>query len=152
MSVMPVDGPRGGEGALMIRAIESQWVQDARSNPVMVELEAEADAARARWEAQPWRRQLQDPRDHEHRVARPALVEALLEEGYGVEADVARFAGALEDRGALSIGLVVRFADGLRVRMAQATTDDEVLQLAYLRRNAEELAERMIDWANAGRL
>ncbi|WP_244238528.1 hypothetical protein [Corallococcus terminator] len=136
----------------MIRAIESQRAQDLRSNPVEGEWETEGDSARERWEAQPWRRQLQDPRDHEHRVARPALVESLLAEGFAVEADVARFAGMLEDRGALSIGQVVRFADGLRVRMAQATTDDEVLQLAYLRRNAEELAERMIDWANAGRL
>ncbi|MCY1036248.1 MULTISPECIES: hypothetical protein [Corallococcus] len=135
----------------MIRAIESQRVQERRSDPAGVR-ESPGDAARTGWEAQPWRRQLQDPRGHEHRVARAALVEALLAEGFGVEADVARFAGALEDRGALSIGQVVRFADGLRVRMAQATTDDEVLQLAYLRRNAEELAERMIDWANAGRL
>ncbi|WP_244222292.1 hypothetical protein [Corallococcus exercitus] len=105
-----------------------------------------------RWEAQPWRRQLQDARSREHRVARSALVAALLAEGCAVEADVARFAGALEDRASLSIGQVLRFADSVRVRMALACTDDEVLQLAYLRRNAEELAERMIDWANTGRL
>ncbi|WP_233595934.1 MULTISPECIES: hypothetical protein [Corallococcus] len=137
---------------MMIRAIESQRVRDTRSTPVVGARQAEADAARVLWEAQPWRRQLQDPRHHEYRVARSALVEALLAEGASVEADVARFAGTREDRGGLSIGQVVRFADGLRVRMAQATTDDEVLQLAYLRRNAEELVERMIDWANAGRL
>ncbi|NRD51032.1 hypothetical protein HRD50_41700, partial [Corallococcus exiguus] len=65
---------------------------------------------------------------------------------------VAGFVGALEDRASLSIGQVLRFVDGVRVRMALACTDDEVLQLAYLRRNAEELAERMIDWANTGRL
>ncbi|GMU02856.1 hypothetical protein KH5H1_69760 [Corallococcus caeni] len=106
----------------------------------------------ARWEAQPWRRQLQDGRSREHRVPRSALVAALLAEGCAVEADVARFAGVLEDRASLSIGQVLRFVDSVRVRMALACTDDEVLQLAYLRRNAEELAERMIDWANTGRL
>ncbi|RKG61534.1 hypothetical protein D7V80_34155 [Corallococcus sp. CA054B] len=104
------------------------------------------------WEAQPWRLQLQDARAREHRVARSVLVAALLAEGFTAEAEVAGFAGALEDRASLSIGQVLRFVDGLRVRMALACTDDEVLQLAYLRRNAEELAERMIDWANAGRL
>ncbi|MBZ4331991.1 hypothetical protein NR800_33450 [Corallococcus interemptor] len=113
---------------------------------------AENVEGEARWEAQPWRLQLQDARAHEHRVARPVLVAALLAEGFTAEAEVAGFAGALEDRASLSIGQVLRFVDSLRVRLALARTDDEVLQLAYLRRHAEELAERMIDWANTGRL
>jgi hypothetical protein len=102
----------------------------------------------ARWEA---RRQPQDPRAREHRVSRSALVAALLAEGCAAEAEVAGFA-ALEDPASLSIGQVLRFVDGLRVRMALADSDDEVLQLACLRRDAEELAERMMDWANTGRL
>ncbi|WP_375756624.1 hypothetical protein [Corallococcus exercitus] len=126
----------------MMRAMESR----TQGGPESV------DPGGARWESQPWRRQLQDARSREHRVPRAALVAALLAEGCAVEADVARFAGALEDRASLSIGQVLRFADSVRVRMALACTDDEVLQLAYLRRNAEELAERMIDWANTGRL
>ncbi|WP_208723226.1 hypothetical protein, partial [Corallococcus llansteffanensis] len=132
----------------MIRAIESRSMRVRDVPWEVVAPPAPEDAARARWEAQPWRRQLQEAREHERRVGRAALVEALLSEGHEVEADVARFAGAQEDRGALSIGQVVRFADGLRARLGQARTDDELLQLAYLRRNAEELAERMIDWAN----
>ena len=110
------------------------------------------DPARARWEAQPWKRQLQDPGEYENPVARDALVKALLAEGHTVDAEVARFAGTAEDRVCISIAQVVRFADTLALRMALARTDDQVLQLAHLRRNAEELAERMIDWANAGRL
>ncbi|WP_223642443.1 hypothetical protein [Corallococcus sp. EGB] len=106
----------------------------------------------ARWRAQPRRLQLRDTREREHRVTRSALVAALLAEGCSAEAEVAGFAGALEDQVSLSIEQVLRFVDSLRVRMALAHTDDEVLQLAYLRRNAEELAERMIDWANTGRL
>ncbi len=106
----------------------------------------------ARWKAQPWRRQRQGARAREHRVARSALAAALLAEGFTAEAEVAGFAGALEDPGALSIEQVLRFVDGLRVRMALAHTDDEVLQLACLRRDAEELAKRMMAWARAGRL
>ncbi|MHA7628214.1 hypothetical protein [Corallococcus sp. M7] len=128
----------------MMRAMESR-TQGGR------ELAGNVEGA-ARWEAQPWRLQLQDARAHEHRVARSVLVAALLAEGCAAEAEVAGFAGALEDRASLSIGQVLRFVDSLRVRLALARTDDEVLQLAYLRRNAEELAERMIDWANTGRL
>ncbi|RKI49472.1 hypothetical protein D7X55_35750 [Corallococcus sp. AB049A] len=105
----------------------------------------------ARWDA---RRQgpLHDPRAREHRVSRSALVAALLAEGCAAEAEVAGFAASLEDPASLSIGQVLRFVDGLRVRMALARTDDEVLQLACLRRDAEELAERMMDWAHTGRL
>ncbi|WP_246357729.1 hypothetical protein [Pyxidicoccus fallax] len=110
------------------------------------------DPARMRWEAQPWKRQLRNPEEYEHPVAREALVQALMVEGHTVDAEVARFAGASEDRVCISIAQVVRFADTLALRMALARTDDQVLQLAHLRRNAEELAERMIDWANAGRL
>ncbi|MBN9688122.1 MULTISPECIES: hypothetical protein [unclassified Corallococcus] len=128
----------------MMRAMESR-TQGGRERVESVE-------GAARWEAQPWRLQLQDARAHEQRVARPVLVAALLAEGCTAEAEVAGFAGALEDRASLSIGQVLRFVDSLRVRMSLARTDDEVLQLAYLRRNAEELAERMIDWANTGRL
>ncbi|NBD07600.1 MULTISPECIES: hypothetical protein [Corallococcus] len=136
----------------MNRAMESRRTQDEGQQAFPLEDAARGDVSMARWEAQPWRRQLQVPRAHEQRVARGALVDALLSEGCSVEADVARFAGAMEDRASISIGQVVRFADGLRLRLTQARSDDEVLQLAYLRRNAEELAERMIDWANTGRL
>jgi hypothetical protein len=110
------------------------------------------DSARARWEAQPWKRQLRKPEEYETPVARGALAQALVAEGLPVDAEVARFAGAAEDRDCISIAQVVRFADMLALRMTLARTDDQVLQLAHLRRNAEELAERMIDWANAGRL
>lgn len=110
------------------------------------------DPARARWEAQPWKRQLRNPAEYEHPVARQALVEGLVAEGHTVDAEVARFAGVMEDRFYISIAQVVRFADGLTRRLARARSDDEVLQLAHLRRNAEDLAERMIEWANAGRL
>lgn len=127
-----------------MRAMESR-TQGGR------ELGGNVEAA-ACWEAQPWRLQLQDTRTREQRVARSAWVAALMAEGCEAEAEVAGFAGALEDRASLSIGQVLRFVDSVRVRMALACTDDEVLQLAYLRRDAEELAERMIDWANAGRL
>lgn len=110
------------------------------------------DPARTRWEAQSWRRQLRNPGEYETPVARGALVQALVAEGHAVDAEVARFAGAAEDKDCISIAQVVRFADTLALRMALARTDDQVLQLAHLRRNAEELAERMIEWANAGRL
>lgn len=110
------------------------------------------DSARARWEAKPWKAQLRKPEEYETPVARDALVQALVAEGLTVDAEVARFAGAVEDGDCISIAQVVRFADTVALRMALARTDDQVLQLAHLRRNAEELAERMIDWANAGRL
>lgn len=110
------------------------------------------DPARTRWEAQSWRRQLRNPGEYETPVSRGALVRALVAEGFAVDAEVARFAGASEDRDCISIAQVVRFADTLALRMVLARTDDQVLQLAHLRRNAEELAERMIEWANAGRL
>ena len=110
------------------------------------------DPARVRWEAKTWKRQLRRPEEYETPVARGALVQALVAEGHAVDAEVARFAGAAEDGDCISIAQVVRFADTLSLRIALARTDDEVLQLAHLRRNAEELAERMIDWANAGRL
>ncbi|MCP3144269.1 hypothetical protein LXT23_43825 [Pyxidicoccus sp. QH1ED-7-1] len=85
-------------------------------------------------------------------MSRGALVQALVAEGLMVDAELARFAGAAEDRDCISIAQVVRFADTVALRMVLARTDDQVLQLAHLRRNAEELAGRMIDWANAGRL
>ncbi|RJS17435.1 hypothetical protein DRW03_28260 [Corallococcus sp. H22C18031201] len=154
MSVMPVDGPRSGEGALMEMAL---WMPGEKGAPRLGGADTRStwvakDPARLRWEAQPWKRQLRHPAEYEHPVARQALVEALVTEGHGVDAEVARFAGVLEDRFYVSIAQVVRFADGLTRRLALARTDDEVLQLAHLRRNAEELAERMIEWANAGRL
>jgi hypothetical protein len=113
---------------------------------------ATRNGARARWEAQSWRSQLRDPAEYERTVARGALVLALLAEGLTVEAEVARFAGTQEEAGCISIAQVVRFADALVQRMVLARTDDAVLQLAHLCRDAESLAERMIDWANAGRL
>ncbi|WP_426749134.1 hypothetical protein [Myxococcus sp. Y35] len=110
------------------------------------------DASLTRWESQPWRRQLRDAAEYERPVARDALVQALMAEGLTMDADAARFAGTSEDRDCISIAQVLRFADSLALRMALACTDDHVLQLAHLRRNAEDLAERMIEWANAGRL
>jgi hypothetical protein len=133
-----------------MRAIESRWMQETRARG-MVQVGG-GDPARASWEAQPWRRQLQDMRAYERHVSRAALVDALLAEGCMVEADVARFAGSLEEREVLSIGQVLRYAAGLRERMARAGTDDEMLQLTYLRHHAEQLVERMIDWANTGHL
>jgi hypothetical protein len=133
-----------------MRAIESRWMQETRSR-AMVQVGG-GDAVRAHWEAQPWRRQLQDLRAYERRVPRAALVEALLAEGCSVEADVARFAGSGEERETLGIGQVMRYAASLRERMTRAGSDDEMLQLSYLRHHAEQLAERMIDWANTGHL
>jgi hypothetical protein len=114
--------------------------------------QVQRDLARARWEARPRRRQLRNPGKYETRVARAVLVQALGAEGLAVDAEVARYAGAAEDRDCISIAQVVRFADALALRVALARTDDEMLQLVHLLRNTEELAERMIEWANAGRL
>ncbi|MFP2933797.1 hypothetical protein ACLESO_53425 [Pyxidicoccus sp. 3LG] len=151
MSLMPVDGPRSGEGAVMEMNVLSLGVAGKQlARPQMQRVSR--DPARTRWEAQPWKRQLRNPAEYEHPVSRGALVQALGAEGLTVDAELARFAGATEDRDCISIAQVVRFADTLALRMALAHTDDQVLQLAHLRRNAEELAERMIDWANAGRL
>ncbi|WP_240359057.1 hypothetical protein [Pyxidicoccus trucidator] len=126
-------------------------MQGMRSTPSRTQ-RALRDPARTRWEAQSWRRQLRDPGEYETPVARGALVQALVAEGLTVDAEVARYAGTSEDKDIISVAQVVRFADTLALRMALARTDDEVLQLAHLRRNAVELAERMIEWANAGRL
>lgn len=154
MSLMPVDGPRSGEGGVMEMNIWSPAVagmQGLKGTPSLTQ-RVLRDPARARWEARSWRRQLRNPGEYETPVARGALVRALVDEGLPVDAEVARYAGATEDRDCISIAQVVRFADTLALRMVLARTDDEVLQLAHLRRNAEELAERMIEWANAGRL
>ncbi|AKF79825.1 hypothetical protein MFUL124B02_06555 [Myxococcus fulvus 124B02] len=110
------------------------------------------DPARVRWESQPWRRQLRNPEEFETPVSRSALVKALQDEQLEVDAEVARFAGASEDADCISIAQVVRFAELLTRRMTLADADDQVLQLAHLRRNTEDLAERMIEWANLGRL
>ncbi|NTX09264.1 hypothetical protein HUA76_00595 [Myxococcus sp. CA056] len=110
------------------------------------------DPVRVRWESQPWRRQLRNPEEFETPVSRSALVKALLDEQLEVDAEVARFAGAAEDADCISIAQVVRFADLLMRRMTLAESDDQMLQLAHLRRNAEDLAERMTEWANIGRL
>ncbi|NVJ17590.1 hypothetical protein HV826_25995 [Myxococcus sp. AM010] len=153
MSLMPVDGPRSGEGAVMEMNVSRPvlaggfWKKQ-RTQPV----KRAKDASLVRWESQPWRRQLRDAAEYERPVARAALVQALLAEGLTMDADAARFAGASEDRDCISIAQVLRFADTLVLRMALACTDDHVLQLAHLRRDAEDLAERMIEWANAGRL
>ncbi|WP_205522664.1 hypothetical protein [Myxococcus eversor] len=110
------------------------------------------DPVRVRWESQPWRRQLRNPEEFETPVSRSALVKALQDEHLDVDAEVARFAGVGEDADCISIAQVVRFADLLVRRMTLAESDDQMLQLAHLRRNAEDLAERMIEWANIGRL
>ncbi len=154
MSLMLVDAPRSGEGAVMEMNVWTPATAGMQGpgGGLTLANRASRDLARARWEAQPWRSQLSNPAEYEHPVGRGALVKALVAEGLGVEAELARFAGVPEDTDCISIAQVVRFADSLARRIALARTDDEVLQLAYLRRNAEDLAERMIDWANAGRL
>ncbi|QSQ10853.1 hypothetical protein [Myxococcus landrumensis] len=110
------------------------------------------DPARVRWESQPWRRQLRNPDGFEARVSRAQLVAMLLAENLDVDAEVARFAGASEDAEHLTILQVLRFADLLTRRMHLAESDDQMLQLAHLRRNTEDLAERMIEWTNQDRL
>ncbi|HZI12635.1 MAG TPA: hypothetical protein VE153_19790 [Myxococcus sp.] len=155
MSLKLVESPRGGEGTVMERNV---WTPALAGMPqghvagLTLANRATRNGARARWEAQSWRSQLRDPAEYERTVARGALVLALLAEGLTVEAEVARFAGTQEEAGCISIAQVVRFADALVQRMVLARTDDAVLQLAHLCRDAESLAERMIDWANAGRL
>ncbi|MCE9669230.1 hypothetical protein LY474_15575 [Myxococcus stipitatus] len=153
-SVTFVDGPRGGEGALMNLDFGTPAFtgMQARVNTPPRWNRVSRDPARVRWEAQPWRRQLRDPQEFETPVSRTALVKALVDEGLEVDAEVARFAGLAEDTDCISIAQVVRFSDLLTRRMTLAESDDQLLQLAHLRRNTQDLAERMIDWANSGRL
>ncbi|WP_338870281.1 hypothetical protein [Myxococcus stipitatus] len=110
------------------------------------------DPACVRWEAMRWRRQLRNPDGFEARVSRAQLVAMLLAENMDVDAEVARFAGAADDAENITILQVLRFADLLTRRMHLAGSDDQLLQLAHLRRNTEDLAERMIEWTNQDRL
>jgi len=150
MSLIPVDGLRSGEGTKMEMNVWSPALAGMQGMKGASRLtrQVQRDPARAR----PWRRQLRNPGEYETPVARAVLVQALVAEGLPVDAEVARYAGTAEDRDCISIAQVVRFADALALRVALARTDDEMLQLVHLLRNTEELAERMIEWANAGRL
>jgi hypothetical protein len=107
------------------------------------------------WSNQPWRRQLRVREDYERQVDRERLLGELLREGHSTDAELVWLAGGIQAAAfprSLSIHQVVRFAEGLSERLVRARNDDELLQLALLRRHAEDLARRMIDWANSGQL
>lgn len=112
------------------------------------------DAAWARWQTQPWRRQLRRPEDYTRKLDRKALVERLVRENLTPAAELAWLAGGIEAESSpehLTIQQVVRFADLLLERVASARPD-ELIQATYVQRNAVGLANRMIDQVNAGRL
>jgi hypothetical protein len=114
-----------------------------------------ADGREQSWGHQHWRRQLRVGDDYVRQVDREQLVGELLREGHTTDAELVWLAGGIQAAAFphwLSIQQVVRFAESLGERLGRARTDDEMLQLALLRRHAENLAWRMIDWANCGRL
>lgn len=117
--------------------------------------EAQArELAWARWQAQPWRRQLHQAGHSQRRLERKALVERLVRENLSPAAELARLAGTLEVDTSpehLTIHQVVCYVDSLIERLASARPD-ELIALTYLQRNAVGLANRMIDWVNAGRM
>ncbi|HLL04871.1 MAG TPA: hypothetical protein VK539_30070 [Myxococcaceae bacterium] len=107
------------------------------------------------WSTQHWRGQLQSRESYERQVDREQLVGKLLREGHSTDAELVWLAGGIQAAAfprSLSIRQVVHFSERLSERLAKARTDDEMLQLALLRRHAEGLARRMIDWANRGQL
>ncbi|MDY7226839.1 hypothetical protein [Hyalangium rubrum] len=168
MSLQPVvnvPGTLEGPPPEMPSSVATQHAQPSRAPalaPMWEILEAETRGSEAGrdekvdgWSGQPWRRQLKNPRDYERQVARDPLVGRLLCEGHATDAEMAWLAGGIQAAASprtLSIRQVVVFAEGLNGRIARARSDDELLQLVYLRRNAEDLAWRMLDWANSGRL
>jgi hypothetical protein len=109
------------------------------------------DAGEDKWSTQPWRRQLRCAADYDRQVDREHLVSELLREGHTKDAELVWLAGGIQAAAfprSLSIHQVERFSESLVERLARARTDEEILQLVHLRRNAEELARRMINWAN----
>ncbi|HEX8704069.1 MAG TPA: hypothetical protein VF815_34875 [Myxococcaceae bacterium] len=107
------------------------------------------------WSHPHWRRQLKVSGDFDRQVDREQVVNRLLREGHSTNAELVWLAGGIHAAafpGSLSIRQVVRFAESLGERLARARTDDELLQVALLRRHAEGLAWRMVDWSNRGEL
>lgn len=121
---------------------------EARSAPVPM------DPTWARWQAQPWRRQLRHFEDSTRRLDRRLLVRWLVREGLTPAAELAWLAGHIEEEASpdtLTIQQVVRFADSLTEHVANASPT-ELIHTTFLQRNAVGLANRMIEWVNAGRL
>jgi hypothetical protein len=134
------------------RTLEAMWELAENETRVADMLPDEEQDA---WYLLPWRRQLLRPEDYNRRVDREELVAQLLREGFTTDAELARLAGGLKAAAfplTLSIRQVVQFSETLTERLANARTEDEALQLVHLRRNTEDLARRMISWANDGRL
>lgn len=112
------------------------------------------DPTWARWQAQPWRRQLRRFEDATRRLERQLLVRWLVREGLTPAAELAWLAGniaAETSPDTLTIQQVVRFADSLTEHVANAGPA-ELIHTTFLQRNAAGLANRMIEWVNAGRL
>lgn len=107
------------------------------------------------WSGQVWRRNLRNPRDYDRQVDRDPLVSRLLMAGHTTDAELAWLASGIHAAAfpsTLSIRQVVQFAESLNERIRHSRSDDELLQLVHLRRNAEDLAWRMLEWANRGQL
>jgi len=107
------------------------------------------------WSHPHWRRQLRTSGDFERQVDREQVLSKLMREGPATDAELMWLAGGIDAAAfpcLLSIRQVVRFAESLGERLSRARTDDEMLRVALLRRHAEGLAWRMIDWANRGQL
>jgi hypothetical protein len=107
------------------------------------------------WNHPHWRRQLRASGHFDRQVDREEVVSKLMREGHATDAELVWLAGGIEAAAfprTLSIRQVVGFAESLGERLSRARTDDEMLKVALLRRHAEGLAWRMIDWANRGHL
>ncbi len=112
------------------------------------------EPAWARWQAQPWRRQLHCFEDSTRPLERQSLVKRLVREGMTPAAELAWLACHIEVEASpehLTIQQVVRFADSLMEHVANAGPA-ELVHATFLQRNAVGLANRMIEWVNAGRL
>lgn len=123
-------------------------VDETRSVPVPM------DPTWARWQAQPWRRQLHRFEDATRPLERQRLVRWLAREGLTPAGELAWLAGhiAMETTpDTLSVQQVVRFADSLTGHVANAGPA-ELVHATFLQRSAAGLANRMIEWVNAGRL
>lgn len=113
------------------------------------------DGSTERWSHPHWLRQLRTSGDFERQVDRERVVNRLLREGHSTNAEQVWLAGGIDAAAfprSLSIRQVVRFAEALGERLSRARTDEEMLQVALLRRHAEGLAWQLIDWANRGQL
>jgi len=133
-------------------ALADMWeVAEAETRVVAMMADGSADP----WSTQHWRGQLQARERYERQMDREQLVAKLLLETHATDAELVWLAGGIQAAAfprSLSIRQVVHFAESLSGRLAQARTEDEMLQLALLRRHAESLARRMIDWTNCGQL